>query len=440
MRNALRPGYFFSMSFLFATLNILLYINTAHEQCRFEPDSQVYWWMSDTFMKTGSFDAIPGICTSMYTLGYPLFVTALRSIYDHAAIIIFAQIACILLVNGLIGATAIKLFGTSVLCFTLLFSFFNLGFFVLPHFVLSDVLFLFMVVSAFYWFVKALDATRYGESIFSGILWGAASLIKPAPLFFIPVLAVFFGIVKRRIKGLFIFVACACILPGIVLVRNYYVYNSWHFKSVDKINLYLFFLPKVLASVNGSSESDERVGIEALIQGNNLADVHRWERAEKVFLKTIHDHPFIAVRIWVQNIFKTLLGLYSTHLKMLLNPTLKGGDCSFFKGNGSLFERMQQYVSCGSTYSWLTGVGWFEVFYNALKILGVFLGFCLMLVHRRWRQFFLCGIMIGYFLCITGPDGCARLRLIADAVMMMVAGYGFTAIVNPKKGKKVCAE
>ncbi|OGB84079.1 hypothetical protein A3F66_06180 [candidate division TM6 bacterium RIFCSPHIGHO2_12_FULL_32_22] len=226
---------------------------------------------------------------------------------------------------------------------------------------------------------------------------------------------------------------------------NYYNYGFFYISAVTRANLFNFFLPKLKAV---------------------LPDIEVASFNDLFFVCLTH--PFIATKIWVLNVLKTLVGLHATHLKVMYNNIVPGSH-SFFKIQGNLCDKFYGYIFGGNSSLLIALIAILEAIWIPIRLVFASVGLfslyrpiiwfdtsCLAKAQQdthherpitlparrslmaksgsdsagivsKGNAIFLT-IYIVYFLAITGADGCSRLRMMVEPVFIVLSVIGIVQI------------
>ena len=178
-----------------------------------------------------------------------------------------------------------------------------------------------------------------------------------------------------------------------------------------------------------------------MITGNPL-EKQSWAKLRNQFWQAVRRNPTIFITTWIREMIKTYLGLFSTNIKVLVEPETKGGDVSFSYTRGSIATRIQQYITAGTTKPILKLVGFLEFAFNILKYLLSVLALLWLLTTGGFnpltRECFLAGFFscyLCYFALVTGFDGCSRYRTMFEFVLLLLAAVGIYLCVNTPSSK-----
>ncbi|MBD3231378.1 phospholipid carrier-dependent glycosyltransferase [Candidatus Dependentiae bacterium] len=423
-------------SFTFIFFSFLLYKNVSFINSHQDIDSKAYLNNAITFHKYNNFvQSGQALDIPYYSMGYAFFIGILYKIFGiNNWVLIFVQILLALLTGFLIFRIANYLFdkNTAIISF-ILFSI-NLGFLVFSQFILTEILLSFFLVLFLERFVLFLRTNLILYLIESAFCLGLSIAIKPAALYFIFFIILFLLVfAKNRIKSVIIF-SLFFYLPILGYMSfNKITYNQFVVGALGNENLYFYFLPKVLACKNNSSIKKELLHIQSLLNGNKL-ESKSWKKINQLWMQTLKQNPFLCFKIWLLNVLKTFLGLFTTNLKVLVEPTTKGGDVSFFKTKGDFLCRIMTYISAGTCSCIVRVVGFFELVWNVLRYLFCLIAFGSLILNKRWEVFFLLSFFIFYFAFITGHDGCARFRMMFEFILIILAARGIIISWKISKG------
>lgn len=432
----------FFFSALSLILSCILYHNITTPHPHHDIDSPGYEEKAQIFYNTNSFVTNPNAPPPIVQqpLGYPLFMGLIYKAFGtHNKFVIWLQILLFLLSGLLLFIAVQHICNTTIALLAHAFFSINIGYLVFAQFILAETLLLFFLIlflERFLYFVKTMSNWALYTS---GLSLGISILIKPAALYYIlslltiliPFVWLQQGKVSKKALTIVIF-TCTFLLPiqGYQLY-NYLIYNSPHFSALDKYNMYVWFWSKVATEEQApetaeikqklfASEQDKRM---QKISGNPLKP-SSWKKLRRGFWKAVWSNPLPFITTWTREMIKTHLGLYTTNLKVLIEPNTRGGDVSFFHTKGSTLNRVQQYVTNGTNNPVIKSIGFFELLWNALKYFFACIALMWLLYRRKWFIFYFFFSYISYFTFVTGFDGCARYRTMFDFVLLILAAMG----------------
>ena len=399
-------------------------------------DSGAYIESGTMFARDGGYQARPKVVPN-YALGYPTLVGIVYKILGQSnKAVVLVQVLLALLAGLLLFSLACRMFGlfAGALCFLLFIS--NIGYLVFAQFILTEILLSFLLLLFFERFYTFYDNNNFVALAYSGLSLGLSVLVKPAAIYF-PV-CVFMLILLARylkqiplIKSITLFLLMFYLPVVSYMAHNKVVFGKFEICALSKVNMYYWLFPHVMASLNNTNSDIERTSLQKMgrEQGEQAVD--------NLFISTIKKHPVLALKMWLMNVVKTFLGLFTTNLKVLVDPVTGGGCVSFFRTTGSWLSRVHGYITMGTDLSWVHAVGYFEAIYLLLRyLISLFACWCL-LAERRYFIFAHIGLYVAYFSAITGHDGCSRFRMMFEFVFVLLTAYGLECIFKQlKKSRK----
>jgi len=425
--------------FVFLLLSLWLYLHVGGTRPHCDVDSMAYVERAAFLTTIGTFCNPLDPALPYYGLGYPLFLAIINHFLGTSFFwIVLAQVLLALLNFFIIRNVATTLFGGNAGQIAFLLAITSFGYLIFAQFILTELLLATLLTASFCFL---LQPQRRSSACYAGLLLGLSVLVKPVALYFtIPLVAVWLSLFWRDALA---FVLCFWLILGSLLLHNYYVFGAPRLGSLASINLCYWFYPYLLAHEKGTSVEHERAAL-----------CKRQPHVNQVMpelLAAVKARPLVAAWYWFFNMFKTVAGLYATNLKVLMG-TVRGGDVSFFKQTGSTWQKMYGYITMGVTEAWVIGAAVSEAVLLVLRYIFALLGlwrlvFVFKKVNNRieaykneyaW-QLYLCIAFLGYFLMVTGHDGCARFRMMIEFLLIVLAAGGLNHCVNSLGRKQVCA-
>jgi hypothetical protein len=204
------------------------------------------------------------------------------------------------------------------------------------------------------------------------------------------------------------------------MAYNGYQYGVWRISPQASVNLYHYYLPKVIACVEGISP-EQAIEQRIVCESSNLFDGQNWKKADTLLRYYLMNYPVTCMIVWCENVGKTMFGLFTTQLKKMFNPELTGTSCSFFSQPGTGFKKLTAYVAGGTNSLVIMLIGWTELLCICIRYLLIIMSF-----YWWWRQHeytlsFLMGSFIISCLFITGFDGCFRFRIVLEPLFTLFA-------------------
>lgn len=424
---------------LYLLLSFALYQNISHTNPHRDVDSSGYEEKAKLFVETGSFapkeQTMPALVQQPN--GYPLFLaTIYKFLETHDAILIWIQIFLTLLSGFLLFFATRYIFDktTALIAFALFCT--NVGYITFSQFILSEALLTFFLILFLLFFLKFIKTQSYIYNFLAGLILGLSIYIKPAALYFIVplfLLITFFCLINKKLS-----LISKIIIPTIFLITFIapiatHVYKA---QSLGNYNLYVWFWSKVETDKQSfkNSQTRNKIFFEEqdkrikLLENQNPLEPKTWVKLKNEFYKAFFKNPYIFVKTWIREMCKTYLGLFTTNLKVLVEPKTKGGDVSFFFTGGSIFSRIYQYVTNGTQNKIIMGVGFFEFGWTIIKYLLVAIALLMLLYTKQYFLFLFFSSYLFYFAFVTGFDGCARYRTMFEFILIMLAARGIILI------------
>jgi len=424
-------------SVIFLLLSAIINHNVTTINPHHDVDSKGYIAWADHFYEK----QLPHIFP-YFTVGYPLIMASLYTGFGKSvSIIIWFQILIALLCGLLIFGIARQLFGELVARISFALFSINLGFLTLAQFILTDLILAFFLLAFVYVFTKYLTLNKQLPHVSpcklmrillcAGLILGFSIWIKPAALYFlVPVLVllVWFGPSYDFLSSFALIFALSFLLPiGLYLGFNKVLFKKAQLNGLAQTNIYFWYLPNVLAELHGTKPDDERVDLQAIARSKD-----GMKRVKQIFWQTVYDSPVLALYVWMKNVFKTLMGLYTTNLKVLLGPEEGKSDNSFFAQSGGWWKKIHNYIANGATHWVVIVVGYLEFLYQIVRYILVVLALGVLLRKREWALTLFVLAFLGYFLMVSGHDGCARFRMMVEGVLIVLTAVGVMFFYKPR--------
>ena len=169
----------------------------------------------------------------------------------------------------------------------------------------------------------------------------------------------------------------------------------------------------------------------------NSFDPAGWEQARTLFYRYVQEHPITFVYIWLENVVKTLCGLFTTQLKLLIEPHMHGGDCSFFAQRNGILDAMIAYIQGGITHWWLLCIAYVEAIWSFIRVALVMLGLWFLWTEKKYGLVGIFVVCIMLLSLITGMDGCCRYRITFEPILIMITAYAIVRLCSLDK-KRWC--
>lgn len=406
---------------IFAGLSLLLWYVLPYEG-HWELDSGVYERWAAFF---GGYHSMEPGESSIVTLGYPAILALVYWLLGKkVGVVVVVQLMGVLVTYWLIIRCAVRLFSARAGIMAAYLGAVHLGFLLYAQLVMTEIFCVLFLTLFLERIIMTLTTHRWVYAAQAGLALGCSVTIKPAGLLFIiPVLLLLVWVYRAavvRYAGAFLIFFYGPIVMAMAV--NYYLFGIFAAQSHTAFNLYCYFLPKLVAAVADVPLGQVNKLVSLKINGSAL-DAAAWHEQHQLLVTYVSAHPFIALKVWLLNVTKTLLGLFSTQLKTMLNPALMGGKVAFFYGNGSLMANMMAYMTAGTVSPWVTLITLFEAMLTPFKYIFTAVGLYCLVSIRHYGILFLLVSYLSYFALVTGHDGSGRYRMMIEpALMLLMAG------------------
>ena len=355
----------------------------------------------------------------------PLFVSLVQHLIGLSSIIIAYKIG--------------KLFSDQVALLSSFFSCINFNFIIYGNFILTESIFIPIILLVFYFFLKFIIERKSIYIIFLGLSLGIACLIKTITIYF-PILIVFIILVlikeklKFKIKNIFVFLIAFYLISGPWLLRNHYYYQHFSFTSHNTTNLIGWYLPHIdqyekKLSINEARKkrSEKWVNYKKKLSSDIIKNPFKLDiEAKKYAFKEILDYnlsSIIKAFFWggMKNIFSPIFIDIGTFFQI--------PHSSFYETSGISFPKQAYnfiYNNTNKVYS-LTLL----VTIMILVLFRVLQLYALITIFKKNKILAVSMILfILYFLILSGPIGYAKYRIPFEGVFVLLTAIGFQNIVN----------
>lgn len=419
---------------IYIVCSILLWLCIAKPQGHYDVDSYGYDPIALHFANTGTLtDPNNIISPPIQPVGYHFFLGMLYRLFGyHFSVVVFVQIMLMVFSLILLISIAQKLFGNNIACVVGLLASLNLGFLIYPQLILAETLLLFLLLLFMHYYIRFLQEPNMIWLIYAGLILALSMMVKPVVLLFIiPLLIITYMAhdmsFKIRMRNLLLLSVCFSMPLMAYMGRNYVRYGAFAFAPMTQLNMYQCFLAKVISAVESVDQQDI-IETKLTFTADQAFDQRGWDQARLYFYYYISHYPHMCVYIWIQNVLKTCLGLYSTQLKSMIDPPDHLPTHSFFNQSGSLLDRLYGYIVGATDRTSVVVLAWIELFYNIIRLIGASLGLLIVFNNKQkiYGWFFL-SMMISFSI-VTGIDGCCRYRITFEPILLLLAAIGLVYV------------
>ncbi len=424
-------------SAIFLNLSLILFLQIPPTNFHCDIDSKAYIEKATFLYEKNTLAPIPTQTQfPYYTLGYPIIMGIIFKIFSpQIEWVILFQILLTLLAAFLIFVTAKRLFNETVGIISFALTCINVGFLTFSQFILTESFLTLFLILFFERFTAYLYDNNLKSLSVSGIALGISVLIKPAALYY-PILLlplIYYSAPsdkKLNFSASFLLLFATPIFA--YMLHNKIVFDQFKIGNLDSVNVYFWFYPNVLAQKYGTSSDTERLKLQ-FIAGHNNFNI---EYIKLMFKQDFMENPTLFVYVWFKNIIKTFLGLFTTNLKVLIEPYVHGGDISFFKMHGTVFQKVLLYIESGASSNWLKSIGFYEAIWSIIRYILCFFALITIFTNKKYTLLYFISSYIFYFSIITGHDGCARFRMMFEFVLIILASIGLWLLLANKETSK----
>jgi hypothetical protein len=423
MINKTTCGGFTLGGVVFFILSLLLFKQVPPTKNHMDIDSGAYVQAANFLLRDGSFAILRH--SPYYGLGYPVLLAGLKKIGgDNIGFIIAVQVLLAWLIMLMIWRIAALLFDRRAAWIAYAFAVTSLGLLVFAQFLLTEILLMLLLSIAVERLLVFFFTQRASALAVAGVALGLSCVVKAVAL---PFLAPLFVLVVARCWRQEMLKKCATLLVafaipyGAYAVHNRVVFAEHRLDSMVKINFYYWYYPHLLASINGTIAPDEQRYLQKNVPLNEVGPL---------LARDVCMYPGKAFMALAKNMFKTLMGLYTSNIKLLVDDQFVAGCLSFFRLKGSVWECAWGYIADNTQHAWIKILGCVETILLLVRYVLMCVGLWALCVRRRWWELAFIVLYLGYFIGITGHDGCARFRMMIDMVILALAAGGIVSLLS----------
>jgi len=289
------------------------------------------------------------------------------------------------------------------------------------------------------------SSTRVLQNLLtSGFFLGLASLVRPVGHYLIWVvlvlIAVSVGTWRQKLKNGAVFFV-AWLFPVLFwLVRNYMLLGHLFFHTLPGGHFLYLSATRVMMAADNITYTQARTkaaqDVHMLIReqehkaGRSFNEIERCYVHEQLARHYFLQHPLITAKIWLTDMVRTCLSLYSAEV-VYLESGRKSID--YFAANRTWWSLFERYLFPQTESSWVRALIYAEIVMFLLLLLGFLFGFIrvmLSLVQQLFLAADLCSWLrvlpfMGLFIVVALAGGYARMRLPIEPLLMILSLYGW---------------
>lgn len=436
--------FFIFCAAIFCLLSALFYWTSPYEG-HFGLDSPGYDCIAQNFAATNRLEdpELPGVIP-IQVVGYSLFLGILYKLFGyHIWLIIIVQVILCLLAIFLMMRLTHRFFSEPITKLVMILSTLNIGFLVFSQFILTEILLMTLLVAWLERFATFWQTKKINVLLCASFIFGISTWVKPIALFFMPVWLCFVAYcltdlfpLRQVLKFMLLTVATFCVPIILYICHNAFMHNTIQFVPTAKENLYFYFLAKVIAQDKQCAVEDVYPQIFKTFSGKNHNDVARWQTAHKQLTSYVYQKPYLVLSLWLTNCLKTACGLFSTQLKLLVNPAISLKPLSLFSQTGGFSDRLIAYVTDNFSHPLFAGIAIGESIWSIIRLPLIAVG----LIWLLYAQPLLALLFITfscYCTLITGHDGCGRYRMMFEPILIILAAIGIYLMYTYLRSRKM---
>ena len=442
-----RVSFFILFILYFALWLFTIYLSNSQETRNLKPilpvmpqDSEEYERLSESLINGRGFMQY-GEVETLRTPGYPSFLALFKYTGQSYFAATLAQVILVFFSGILIRRLGILFHSTRTGEIAAVFFLLSPSVIYLSLIILTDILFLFLLLLGFYLAVSLnqdLDKKKFIlKIIFASIIFALAIYVRPMgvfalPIFAAPFLAAKFSF-KEKAKSIIVMILVILAVVSPWVIRNYKLVGVADFSSFKAINLAAYATPSFLSSENKTTPDEERANIEKStgIPQSKWRDLQYSPKVASAAEKIILERPFSYIKY---HITASLPFLFSSSIQdtlttyksaMHIEGRLESGAINYLiAGDWKLF------LSNITKVWWKMGerIIWFLIYIIAL------FGFW---KQRRNSLAWVFVFIPAYLMLLAGPAANARYAIQGLPFILVLFSAGLMYIENKLKSKYV---
>jgi len=417
-----------------------------------QSDALGYHLLAQTLVKSHEFSYQEGGAPDcLRTPGYPLFIGFFYLLFGAKPWIpIFFQLfidsaSCVLLYEILLKFSAhrIALFSSLFYSFDPFLIFFSVT-------LLSEILFIFLLLVATFYFTKAIELNFNPPSkraiCIAGLFFGLATLVRPISLYLIIIIPIFLCFFLRHnlrlfLTATFLFATVFSFTISPWILRNFLSYDAGFLSTSGAYNLLMLYVSPMEAEKRGLSSRDamEQLSheVDSVIvrSGSHPSNLNAFQKSKHHTDLAIHyilNNPTLFLKHYFLGIVHSFASLGTKGFAEALNlPTEEG----YFdiKGHKSLWVTVTQFLNHKTFSEKVIGATIF--LYLLIEYFCLTIGIIVSwkLLNKRFLLF--CLMLAAYFILLAGPFGNARFRLPALPFYLVFIAVGLDILYSKMQGR-----
>jgi 4-amino-4-deoxy-L-arabinose transferase-like glycosyltransferase len=280
----------------------------------------------------------------------------------------------------------------------------------------------------------------------AGFLLGIASLIRPVGHYvvFITIIGLLLkkGLLVDRVRNSLLLFGSWLVPVAMWLARNYVLVGQLFFHTLPGGHFLHLSASRVVMHVENTTYQQARMKVSAqahkIIRDHQkrnkkvLTEIERCNIMESVAASHFKAHPWISLKLWLTDMFRTSFSLYSAELLYLASGRK---EVDYFAKDRSLWDMIHRYLVPKTDSLPLKAIVWLEILLYAFVLFGFALGLrhlCLAGSEQDKSVWFMGLGFIALFIVISLAGGYARMRLPIEPLLII---FGLSGVVHEKRKK-----
>lgn len=416
-------------------------------------DAPRYHLLAQTLISSKEFALHPGETPEILrTPGYPFFVGLLYYLFGIKPWVpIFFQllldsVSCLLLYE-----IVLKFSNSRIALFASLFYAFDPFFIFYSVTLLSEILFIFLLLVAALFFTKVIEnnftpASKMAICI-AGLFFGLATLVRPISMYLIIVIPIYLFFLFRYNRKYFVtrailFATMFLLAISPWIVRNLLTFNSILLSTSGPYNLLILYISPMEAERRGGLSTHDikkqltrEVDTAMIHNGFNpsqLDGVQRSKYYQMLAIQYIANDPKSFLKHYCLGIIHSFANLNTKGFAEALDLPSEEGNFEM-KGQKNLQATIAEFIKRKTPYEIVIGVS--ILFFLLVEYFCLTIG--IIISYKDLKKSFLlfCLMMSAYFILLAGPFGLARFRLPAIPFYLVFVGIGINYLFSKMQRK-----
>lgn len=296
----------------------------------------------------------------------------------------------------------------------------------------SDTLFVVLFLASILLLVVGLKRGRTRAFLFSGLLLGACTLVRPVAQLFpvaVLVLTLFYAGTRWRFRwtAAAVFLLSFLVVLAPWLYRNHVQYDHIALSSIGGLNLLYWGATSTAVAVTGKSVDEVREGFDEIVRERGVVKgvtnpFVRSSVCREIAVEYIRSHPAAYARQHAKGIINMFLNVGSKPIADFLGLESRELPFQHFAApdRAAVFRAFFTHKTPHEIAIALFIGGW-----NLLMYLAAALGAFVALRERRYTCLIVFLLVLLYMMAVVGPDGQPRYKLPVIPFYIALSGLGF---------------